>query len=64
MVAEAKDQRLFRPWLITGPGTALILLIFAANLVDDAVGTSPRRSMQSSSAAGPGAVELRPEEQG
>lgn len=37
MVAEAKNQLLFRPWLIAIPGAALILLIFAVNLVGDGV---------------------------
>lgn len=43
MVAEAKNQILFRPWLIAIPGLALVLLIFAVNLVGDAVrdATSP-----------------------
>ena len=37
MVAEAKNQILFRPWLIAIPGAALVMLIFAVNLVGDAV---------------------------
>ncbi len=37
MVAEAKSQLLFRPYLIAAPGLALVLLIFAVNLVGDAV---------------------------
>ncbi len=37
MVAEAKSQLLFRPWMIAVPGAALVLLIFAINLVGDAV---------------------------
>lgn len=37
MVAEAKAQLLFRPWMIAVPGVALVLLIFAINLVGDAV---------------------------
>ena len=37
MVAEAKSQLLFRPWMLAIPGTALILLIFAINLVGDAI---------------------------
>ena len=37
MVAEAKSQLLFRPWMIAVPGAALVLLIFAINLVGDAL---------------------------
>jgi peptide/nickel transport system permease protein len=37
MVAEAKSQLLFRPWMVAIPGVALVLLIFAVNLVGDAV---------------------------
>ncbi|RAI00857.1 peptide ABC transporter permease [Acuticoccus sediminis] len=37
MVAEAKNQLLFRPWMIAVPGVALVLLIFAINLVGDAI---------------------------
>lgn len=37
MVAEAKGQLLFRPWMVAIPGVALVLLIFAINLVGDAV---------------------------
>jgi len=37
MVAEAKNQLLFRPWLIAIPGVALVLLIFGVNLVGDAI---------------------------
>ena len=37
MVAEAKSQLLFRPWMIAVPGAALVLLIFAINLVGDAI---------------------------
>ncbi|MBB4004423.1 ABC transporter permease [Aurantimonas endophytica] len=37
MVAEAKSQLLFRPWMIAVPGVALVLLIFAINLVGDAL---------------------------
>ncbi len=37
MIAEAKNQLFFRPWLIAIPGTALVALIFAINLVGDAV---------------------------
>lgn len=37
MVAEAKGQLLFRPWMIAVPGAALVLLIFAINLLGDAV---------------------------
>lgn len=37
MIAEAKNQLFFRPWLIAIPGAALVSLIFAINLVGDAV---------------------------
>lgn len=37
MVAEAKSQFLFRPWLIAVPGTALVLLILSINLLGDAL---------------------------
>jgi peptide/nickel transport system permease protein len=37
MVAEAKNQLLFRPWLIAIPATALVALVFAINLIGDAV---------------------------
>lgn len=37
MVAEAKSQLLFRPWMIAVPGVALVLLVFAINLVGDAL---------------------------
>ncbi|MFU8865695.1 MAG: ABC transporter permease [Rhodobacterales bacterium] len=37
MVAEAKAQLLFRPWMIAIPGVALVLLVFAINLVGDAL---------------------------
>jgi peptide/nickel transport system permease protein len=37
MVAEAKSQLLFRPWMIAIPGAALVLLVFAINLVGDAL---------------------------
>jgi peptide/nickel transport system permease protein len=37
MIAEAKNQLFFRPWLIAIPGAALVALIFAINLVGDAV---------------------------
>jgi len=37
MVAEAKNQLLFRPWMIAIPGTALVALILAINLIGDAV---------------------------
>lgn len=36
MVAEAKSQLLFRPYLIAIPGFALVLSIFAINLLGDA----------------------------
>lgn len=37
MVAEAKNQLLFRPWMIAVPGAALVALILAINLIGDAV---------------------------
>jgi peptide/nickel transport system permease protein len=37
MIAEAKSQLFFRPWLIAVPGAALVALIFAINLVGDAI---------------------------
>lgn len=37
MVAEAKSQLLFRPWMIAVPGVALVVLIFAINLLGDAL---------------------------
>jgi peptide/nickel transport system permease protein len=37
MIAEAKNQLLFRPWLIAIPAAALVALIFAINLIGDAV---------------------------
>jgi peptide/nickel transport system permease protein len=37
MVAEAKGQLLFRPWMIAIPGAPLVALILAINLVGDAV---------------------------
>ncbi len=37
MVAEAKNQLLFRPWMIAIPGAPLVALILAINLVGDAV---------------------------
>jgi peptide/nickel transport system permease protein len=37
MIADAKSQLLFRPWLVAVPGAALVLLIFAINLLGDAL---------------------------
>jgi peptide/nickel transport system permease protein len=37
MVSEAKNQLLFRPWMIAIPGTALVLLILGINLLGDAL---------------------------
>jgi peptide/nickel transport system permease protein len=37
MIAEAKNQLFFRPWLIAIPAAALVALIFAINLIGDAV---------------------------
>jgi peptide/nickel transport system permease protein len=37
MVAEAKNQLFFRPWLIAIPGVVLCLLVLAINLVGDAL---------------------------
>lgn len=35
MIAEAKDYMFFTPWIITIPGLALFVLVFAINLVGD-----------------------------
>jgi len=35
MIAEAKSQLYFEPWLITIPGAALFLLVLAINLLGD-----------------------------
>lgn len=37
MVAESKNQLLFRPWLIAIPGVALVTLVLAINLLGDAL---------------------------
>lgn len=37
MVAESKNQLLFRPWLIAIPGIALVTLVLAINLLGDAL---------------------------
>lgn len=37
MVAETKNQLLFRPWLIAIPGAALVTLVLAINLLGDAL---------------------------
>lgn len=37
MVSEAKTQLLFRPWMVAIPGAALVALIFAINLIGDAI---------------------------
>lgn len=37
MIAEARSQFLFRPWLLAIPGTALVLLIFSINVLGDAL---------------------------
>jgi peptide/nickel transport system permease protein len=37
MIAEAKNQLLFRPWMIAVPGAALVALILAINLIGDAM---------------------------
>lgn len=37
MVAEAKSQIFFRPWMIAVPGVALIVLILSINLLGDAI---------------------------
>jgi peptide/nickel transport system permease protein len=37
MVAEAKNQILFRPWMIAIPGAALVTLVLSINLLGDAV---------------------------
>ena len=36
MIAEAKNQLLFRPWMVAVPGAALVALILAINLIGDA----------------------------
>jgi peptide/nickel transport system permease protein len=35
MIAEARDCMFFTPWIITIPGLALFVLVFAINLVGD-----------------------------
>lgn len=37
MISEAKNQLLFRPWLVAVPGVALVVLILSINLLGDAV---------------------------
>ncbi len=37
MIAEGKGQMLFKPWVITIPGTALFVLILSINLLGDAL---------------------------
>lgn len=37
MVAEAKNQLLFRPWMIAVPGAALVVLVLSINLLGDAL---------------------------
>lgn len=37
MIAEAKSQFLFRPWLIAIPGSALVILILSVNILGDAL---------------------------
>lgn len=37
MVADAKSQIFFMPWLIAIPGVALVILIFAINLMGDVI---------------------------
>lgn len=37
MVSEAKNQLLFRPWMIAIPGGALVVLILSINLLGDAI---------------------------
>lgn len=37
MIAEAKNQIFFRPWMIAIPGAALVMLVLAINLVGDAL---------------------------
>jgi peptide/nickel transport system permease protein len=37
MVAEAKNQLLFRPWLVAIPGVALMAFVLAVNLLGDAL---------------------------
>src|SRR5690606_687265 len=37
MIAEGKGQMLFKPWVISIPGTALFVLILSINLLGDAL---------------------------
>ena len=37
MLAEAKNDMFFNPWMITIPGTALFLMVFAINLLGDGI---------------------------
>lgn len=37
MIADAKSQLMFRPWLIAIPGSALVLLVLAINMMGDAL---------------------------
>lgn len=37
MIAEGKDMLFFEPWLITIPGVALFVLIFAINMLGDGI---------------------------
>lgn len=37
MISEGKDMLLFEPWLITIPGVALFILIFAINMLGDGI---------------------------
>ncbi|WP_306224542.1 ABC transporter permease [Bosea beijingensis] len=37
MISEAKNQLMFRPWIVAIPGVGLILLILAINLIGDAL---------------------------
>jgi len=45
MIAEAKDYLFFTPFLITLPGSCLLLLVFSVNLLGDGIGdvTDPER---------------------
>lgn len=48
MIAEAKDYLFFTPFLITLPGSCLLLLVFSVNLLGDGIGdvTDPERRSQ------------------
>jgi peptide/nickel transport system permease protein len=37
MISEGKEMLFFEPWLITIPGVALFILIFAINMLGDGI---------------------------